>query len=159
MRTFAYEGHKADGLPLKGSITACDEASAAENLRAAGIFVLDIKEGELNKTVLNHKPPPPAAAEGIPLGHQEEGVPVAPIPAVEHEPSSRSLPVSEASAEVVGILNVWADVVREVRSLGISEDDLRTAARLMLGDLMAEEAKRRLDKDKRVVFARVQPLP
>lgn len=63
MPTFNYEGFRANGRPIKGSIEAETQADANQMLREQGVFTREVTQGEV-KLIYNHPPDPrPKAAE------------------------------------------------------------------------------------------------
>lgn len=84
MPTWNYEGHRANGRPIKGSIEAANQEDANQMLRESGIFAREVTQGEL-KLIFNHPPDPrpkaPEAAPEAPKASPEVAEPENPEPA------------------------------------------------------------------------------
>lgn len=62
MPTFNYEGFRANGRPIKGSIEAETQADANQMLREQGVFTREVTQGEV-KLIYNHPPEQRAKTE------------------------------------------------------------------------------------------------
>jgi len=79
MATWNYEGFRANGRPIKGSIEAETQEDANQMLREQGVFTREVTQGEV-KLIYNHPPDPrpkaPEAAKEAPKAEAETPEPV-----------------------------------------------------------------------------------